>query len=609
MKHTKIYWMFVAAMLCSCATFHQTASLSSALPSSSPSSSEKTSSSSSVVPKKAHYLNCYVDNELYVTLKIYQGALLSLPTDPKKEGYIFAGWYFDEGIYQNQVKQVSFLHQELTEDFYSCYARFIEEQGVQYYVNFYVDSSLYSSTPLLSNEPIAMPEDPIKDDAIFQGWYLDEGTYLNALATDYPLSHEIDSDLSAYAYFVPKEHIPVAVWCGSYHFSVDDGGKKAALALKKAGVNQIIGLSPAFNSDFPSFCDYCAEIGMTLIPNPAPWNRSTSSFSSWDGTPPSWVSKKAIYGVLGQDEPGYAELDSLAEKKAVWEAGDHAEKKFFVNLRSSSFVASADRVSYSTYLDAVFSKIHPDAIGTDFYPLLASGNVFVSYFETIEQCAKEARDHDVPFCMSICAAQHNSTDGLLMMPTASNIAWQMGVAESFGATWLSHYVYASHEDDYTCMSDLHGNPQSLYSEVAGANSVLHAYDDISLKYEYLGTATYDEGNNNPMFDRLSNLSEVTAYGGISAFSATGGDVLVGIYREKGGNGMAFRFTNAFASLNASLNSAYRPFTMREITLSLTLSDCVSGTLYGKGNAQSVFAENKRLSFSIPSYGSLFLVLS
>ena len=156
-QNTKIYWMFVAAMLCSCAAFDQTASLSSALPSSSPSSSEKTSSSSSMVPMKAHYLNCYVDNELYVTLKIYQGALLSLPTDPKKEGYIFAGWYFDEGIYQNQVKQDSFLRQELTEDFYSCYARFIEEQGIQYYVNFYVDSSLYSSTPLLSNELIAMP--------------------------------------------------------------------------------------------------------------------------------------------------------------------------------------------------------------------------------------------------------------------------------------------------------------------------------------------------------------------------------------------------------------------------------------------------------------------
>jgi len=222
---------------------------------------------------------------------------------------------------------------------------------------------------------------------------------------------------------------------------------------------------------------------------------------------------------------------------------------------------------------------------------------------------KDGKYYGVPFCMTICAAQHSSTDGLLMMPTAENIAWQMGVAESFGATWLSHYVYASHEEGYVCMSDLHGNAQSLYAEVAGADSSLHAYDDVSLKYEYLGTAAYDEGGDNPMFALLDHLSEATAYGGISALSASGGDALIGIYREKGGAGMAFRFTNAFASLNASPNSAYRPFTMGEIALSLTLSGSSSGTLYGEGDAQTVFAEGGSLSLTIPSYGSLFLVLS
>lgn len=609
----KPYLLLLALALAGC-TPHPTPSSGGASPFSftapvSSAASSPAEPSSSLAPRKAHYLNCYVDGELYVTLKVYQGALITLPAEPKKEGFLFMGWYFDEGTYQNQVKQDSFLHQQLSEDDYSCYARFLAEEAIQHYVNFYVDSALYSRKPLIFGEALAMPEDPAKDEYDFQGWYLDEGTYLDALTADYPLAHEVNSDLSAYAYFLPKEHIPVAVWCGSYHFSVDDGGREAALALKNAGVNQIIGLSPAFNSDFSSFCDYCAEIGMTLIPNPAPWDGSSSSFSPWDGTPPSWVGKEAVYGVLGQDEPAYAELNALSEKKAVWEAADHAGKKFFVNLRAAGFVASADQVEYGAYLDAVFAKVSPDAVGTDSYPLLASGNVFVRHFQTVEQCAKAARDHGVPFCMSVCAAQHSSTDGLLMMPTAENIAWQMGVAESFGATWLSHYVYASHEGGYVCMSDLHGNAQSLYAEVAGANSSLHAYDDVSLKYEYLGTAAYDEGGDNPMFALLDHLSDVTAYGGISALSASGGDALIGIYREKGGAGMAFRFTNAFASLNASPNSAYRPFAMGEIALSLTLPGSSSGTLYGEGDAQTVFAEGGSLSLTIPSYGSLFLALS
>ena len=45
---------------------------------------------------------------------------------------------------------------------------------VEYNVSFVVDGKLYATVQVAENEPIKLPENPVKDGYTFDGWYTDE---------------------------------------------------------------------------------------------------------------------------------------------------------------------------------------------------------------------------------------------------------------------------------------------------------------------------------------------------------------------------------------------------------------------------------------------------
>ena len=76
---------------------------------------------------------------------------------------------------------------------------------IEYTISFYDGDKFISSLKTKGNETIELPIAPEKEDAEFEGWYLDEGVWQEQLTEDYFLSHDIDGDLDSFAYYLAKE--------------------------------------------------------------------------------------------------------------------------------------------------------------------------------------------------------------------------------------------------------------------------------------------------------------------------------------------------------------------------------------------------------------------
>lgn len=408
--------------------------------------------------------------------------------------------------------------------------------------------------------------------------------------------------------------VSTSVWSGSYHFSNNNFGKQRALELKEAGVDTIIGLCPGFNDNFASFAAYCADIGMNLIPNIDPFDSDLGTFVSWDGTIPEWLSYPSVMGALIHDEPGFTEIDSLVSKKQAWDNSEVAQSKlFFVNLRSASFVLSADGKEYDEYLDKLFNQVNPNVISVDSYPLLADGNIFTYHYRTIEACAMRAKEHNIPFYMAICSAQHDSTSGQLAMPTVANVDWQTNLALAYGARNISHYIYASHEtDEYTCMANYtDGSPTDLFPVIETANQHMHAFDSLYAQYNWLGTAAInDYWGANRLFQKLNHTVGISTYGGISSASTNNYSMLVGIFQHKVTGRIALHIVNTGRAYSIYNNRNYYPLTMADITVTLNLVADYSSSInvYIDGVKTSHAVSSNTVSFGLNSYGSAFVEL-
>jgi len=94
---------------------------------------------------------------------VKEGEKAVKPTDPKKDGYIFLGWYLGEEAYDFEKAVTSDL--ELIAKF--------EEEIKEYSVKFVVDSE-ETIAKVVEGEKVAKPQEPVKEGFEFLGWYVGE---------------------------------------------------------------------------------------------------------------------------------------------------------------------------------------------------------------------------------------------------------------------------------------------------------------------------------------------------------------------------------------------------------------------------------------------------
>ena len=160
--------------------------------------------------KSTYYLSCYVnvndngddDTEKYYTITfnsnggsfvssqfVKEGGYISKPTNPTKEGYVFAGWYTNSSL-TNEYAFNSSVWSNLT-----LYAKWEETQDKTYIVTFNSNGGTdVVSLTIKQGESAIKPSDPTKNGYTFAGWYSDF-----ALTYAYNFSTSITSNITLYA--------------------------------------------------------------------------------------------------------------------------------------------------------------------------------------------------------------------------------------------------------------------------------------------------------------------------------------------------------------------------------------------------------------------------
>lgn len=161
-------------------------------------------SNNEVEANKEYSLNFIVDGTSYYTIKSKGNEIITLPETPKKDGFKFIGWYFDQE-FKEEFLSTSFENKEITSDI-SLYAKFIKEQEltpIKKMINFYVDDSLYHQILTLGNEKLSLPNEPTKVNHQFAGWYLDTN-YSNAFDISVYETTLLNDSISVYAKFLKE---------------------------------------------------------------------------------------------------------------------------------------------------------------------------------------------------------------------------------------------------------------------------------------------------------------------------------------------------------------------------------------------------------------------
>lgn len=137
--------------------------------------------------------------------KVEENGKLIRPTDPEKEGYIFAGWYVDPEL----SKEYNF-DASITADL-KLYAKFEEAATVETQtVTFMKDAETSIDTSVVKKgNTVGVPAEPTNDGYSFGGWYTDV-----KCTTAYDFNLPVNTDITLYA-----------KWLAKYTISFDtDGG-------------------------------------------------------------------------------------------------------------------------------------------------------------------------------------------------------------------------------------------------------------------------------------------------------------------------------------------------------------------------------------------------
>lgn len=117
------------------------------------------------------------------------GESVPRPKDPSKEGYVFGGWFADEGF----TKAFNFDDDAIGSDV-TLYAKWIKKPRV-YTVAFESNGGTrIDPMKLEEGEAVDKPEDPVRDGYVFDGWYEDA-----ELKAPYRFGSPVEGDLTLYA--------------------------------------------------------------------------------------------------------------------------------------------------------------------------------------------------------------------------------------------------------------------------------------------------------------------------------------------------------------------------------------------------------------------------
>ena len=402
----------------------------------------------------------------------------------------------------------------------------------------------------------------------------------------------------------------IGMWNGSHH--VFD--HKQLQELKDAGITKIMGVNTQWigTEDVNAWLDRVYSYGISVI----------IDLRDWDGTTvPSYVNHPGLMGFLMYDEPSADVFSDLAALKTKFDNVMPAGKLFYVNLfpecaansslgTESSWWESifGDEKDYDTdYVSAFLNALDIQVLSWDNYSLIRNSanvdGIRLEYFHNFEVMA--AKNKTMWYTMLSAGHTAGTSDTYYDTPTAEELRWQMAVAMTYGVQNIDHYVYTSHEDDYSCMVEYETwNPTDLYYDVKAVDNEYLAWDNIFMAYNWIGVGAYDTGASNNMLTVLENKLNLSSHG-LTVSSSTE-DLLVGVFENNGNK--AYMVTNA-GSIGSTTVGDGKNFSMADTSVTLTLADgnykCAA--VINNGEITYVAVNNNQVTLNVEAYEGVFVI--
>ena len=147
-------------------------------------------------------------------VKVKKGGTITLPPDPTKTDFVFAGWFTDDNTFKNQFDAKTVITANLT-----LYAKW---DVPEYTVTF--DSkggSEVKAVKVKKGGTITLPANPTKADFVFAGWFTDDNTFKNQFDATTPIT----ANLTLYAKWDVPEY--------TVTFDSKGGSEVKAVKVKK----------------------------------------------------------------------------------------------------------------------------------------------------------------------------------------------------------------------------------------------------------------------------------------------------------------------------------------------------------------------------------------
>ena len=178
-------------------------------------------------PSAAEYtISFYIDGALADIIRTSGNETLDLPAAPGKDGYTFAGWFFDNGTWRNELTADTYSEKPLTGDVsvYAFYEKTEEPVLPQEYTVFF---DVDNGTPVAAVTTSRIEKQPqtTREGYTFEGWYTDKN-FTEKVAFPY----EVTAEQTLYAKWT--QNIPAGIT-----FTVDaDGVLTGAEGLTESGM-------------------------------------------------------------------------------------------------------------------------------------------------------------------------------------------------------------------------------------------------------------------------------------------------------------------------------------------------------------------------------------
>ena len=267
-------------------------------------------------PSAAEYtISFYIDGALADIIRTSGNETLDLPAAPGKDGYTFAGWFFDNGTWRNELTADTYSEKPLTGDVsvYAFYEKTEEPVLPQEYTVFF---DVDNGTPVAAVTTSRIEEQPqtTREGYTFEGWYTDKN-----FTEKVTFPYEVTRAQTLYAKWEKNAY--------TVHFETDGGTAVGDMIVS------VIERSPSTEKEGYTFEGWYADENFTeKVTFPYEVTRAQTLYAKWTQNIPAGITftvdaDGVLTGAEGLTESGMTvEIPSVVNGIAVREIGQDVFK-------------------------------------------------------------------------------------------------------------------------------------------------------------------------------------------------------------------------------------------------------------------------------------------